>query len=140
VRAGSETWFAIPQQYYTAAMVALREWLLDRGGADQGLAPAVDMKDAELLDFLFYSKRLNPPTGIFTQKGIPVYRTDRHAGSMLIATGSTIHWGYNTHNYTVARAVNILPRQWLQVRVLLVRLGMTIGFCLYRLLVCASAW
>jgi len=125
---GSETWFVIPDSYHKQAVAAIRDWLLDRGGEGFGLPPTstsghggatagtagVTMGDAELLDFLFLSKRVNPPVGIYTQRGIPVYKIERQAGTMLIATGSSIHWGYPSANYSVARAVNVLPIQWLQ--------------------------
>jgi len=86
---GSETWFLIPDSYHKQAVAAIRDWLLDCGGEEFGLPPggaaAVAIGDAELLDFLFLSKRVNPPVGIYTQRGIPVYKrkasrydADRH--------------------------------------------------------------
>ena len=50
---------------------------------------------------------------LLVSEGVPVYRTDQHAGEFVVTFPKSYHGGFNT-GFNVAEAVNFAPPDWLR--------------------------
>lgn len=95
----AKTWYAVPsskaEQFETAMKTA---------------APELFRSQPDLLHQLVTI--INP--NVLMNSGVPVYRTDQHAGEFVITFPRAYHGGFN-QGYNFAEAVNFAPADWLKI-------------------------
>ncbi|XP_071438879.1 lysine-specific demethylase 5A isoform X2 [Hetaerina americana] len=94
-----KTWYGVPGEYAEAFEATMKE-----------AAPELFDSQPDLLHQLVTI--MNP--NVFILKGIPVFRTDQHAGEFVITFPRAYHAGFN-QGYNFAEAVNFAPADWLEM-------------------------
>ncbi|XP_046406090.1 lysine-specific demethylase 5A isoform X2 [Ischnura elegans] len=95
----AKTWYGVPGDYAEEFEATMKE-----------AAPELFESQPDLLHQLVTI--MNP--NVFILKGIPVYRTDQHAGEFVITFPRAYHAGFN-QGYNFAEAVNFAPADWLEM-------------------------
>ena len=94
-----KTWYGIPGKYAQQAEDIMKE-------------SAKELFDGQpdLLHHIVTT--MNP--NVLMARGIPVYRTDQHAGEFIITFPRSYHAGFN-QGYNLAEAVNFATPEWLEM-------------------------
>ena len=94
-----KTWYGVPGKYAEKAEEVMRE-----------SAKELFNSQPDLLHHIVTT--MNP--NVLQAHGVPVYRTDQHAGEFIITWPRGYHAGFN-QGYNLAEAVNFAPPGWLEM-------------------------
>ena len=94
-----KTWYGVPGKYAEKAEEVMRE-----------SAKELFNTQPDLLHHIVTT--MNP--NVLQAHGVPVYRTDQHAGEFIITWPRGYHAGFN-QGYNLAEAVNFAPPGWLEM-------------------------